>query len=139
MRRTSDVSASSDQARKNLAQCLKDVKSGKLKLDQNDISGPKKQQLSSLSGTDQYKYCVLHRDQVKYYYDIYTGLTAKLALLERDLGGNNDQAVSMREKAMDAEINLRRLLPISITGEISLIPDAAMKFSACNRPDFEQP
>lgn len=139
MKRTSDVSSSPEQAQQNLAECLRDVKSGKLALDRNDISDPKPLKASSLSTMDQYKYCVLHQDQVKQYYDAYTGLVARLALIERDKGSSDIQAITLREKTAQAESNLRRLLPDSITGETPLIPDAAMKFSMCNRSEFIEP
>lgn len=138
MMRASSTSGNSEIARQELAKCVKDVREGRLDLNQNEVISPPEPKASSLTPTAQYQYCILHRDAVKESYNLYSGAVSRLAVLERDLGPLNDRTKYVHEQVQNAELRLMDLLPREITGEMNLVPDAARKFSVCDRAEFRQ-
>lgn len=91
---------------------------------------------SEADRTKAYTHCVFHQQDIQAAYNLQNGLGGRIPHFEREFGRDHPRTIAAREEYDRAVQSLETLIPERLREGQALIPDAAEKFSRCDRREF---
>ena len=91
---------------------------------------------SQADRTKAYTHCVFHQQDIQAAYNLQNGLGGRIPHFEREFGRDHPRTLAAREEYRRAVQSLDTLIPEHLREGQTLIPDAAEKFSRCDRSEF---